>query len=184
MNGPVTTVLRKNISLEKDEKKIFDDARYFFFVTDKRELPIEDVVFGANKRCNQENLIEQLNNGVGALRMPIDDLVSNWAHTVMASPGWSIKAWCVLSLPETGRRLIYRLLSWNPYQHILLRLAEGLEIRLCSWRGGNEAGIRASRFAEALFGIIGVAGTTVGQVFSSMQNSLQNKQLGRSSTPQ
>ena len=33
----------------------------------------------ANERCEQENVIEQLKNGVNAMRMPVDDLISNWA---------------------------------------------------------------------------------------------------------
>jgi hypothetical protein len=30
-------------------------------------------------------VIEQLKNGVNAMRMPVDDLVSNWAYMVMAA---------------------------------------------------------------------------------------------------
>ena len=42
----------------------------------------------SNDRCDQENLIEQLKNGVNALRMPTEDLVSNWAYMVIAAwPG-------------------------------------------------------------------------------------------------
>src|SRR3972149_7857966 len=57
----------------------------------------------ANERCNQENLIEQLKNGVKALRMPVDNLVSNWAYMLMASLAWTLKAWFALSLIENGR---------------------------------------------------------------------------------
>jgi hypothetical protein len=32
-----------------------------------------------NARCDQENLIGQLKNGVNAPRVPAHDLVSNWA---------------------------------------------------------------------------------------------------------
>jgi len=33
---------------------------------------------------------------------------------------------------KTGRRLIYRLLSWNPWQHVFFRLVERLHGRaLC-----------------------------------------------------
>ncbi len=39
----------------------------------------------AHGRCDQENIIEQLKNGVHALRMPVGDLVSNGAYMVMAS---------------------------------------------------------------------------------------------------
>ena len=37
------------------------------------------VVFSANDRCDQENLVAQLKSGVHALTTPVDTLVSNWA---------------------------------------------------------------------------------------------------------
>ena len=43
----------------------------------------------ANERCDQENLIEQLKNGVKAMKLPVDNLVSNWAYMVMASLAWT-----------------------------------------------------------------------------------------------
>ena len=61
------------------------------------------MVFLANDRCNQENLIEQLKNGVRAMQMPVDNLISNWAYMVMASLAWALKAWFALLLPQTGR---------------------------------------------------------------------------------
>ena len=60
-------------------------------------------MFSANQRCNQENVIEQLKNGVRALHSPVDNLNSNWAYMVMASLAWTLKAWFALSLPESGR---------------------------------------------------------------------------------
>lgn len=96
-------VLRKNLSVERGEKVLFDDIRYFFYITnDYKSSPAEIVRF-ANGRCNQENLNEQLANGVKALRMPVDNLVSNWAYMVMASLAWTLKAWFALLLPEDGR---------------------------------------------------------------------------------
>ncbi|NTU65727.1 MAG: hypothetical protein HGB05_20575, partial [Chloroflexi bacterium] len=44
-----------------------------------RYTPMELVLL-ANERCDQENLIEQLKNGVKAMKMPAGDLVSNWAY--------------------------------------------------------------------------------------------------------
>jgi hypothetical protein len=38
-----------------------------------------EVIVESNDRCNQENVIEQLKNGVRALRAPRDTLGSNWA---------------------------------------------------------------------------------------------------------
>ena len=96
-------VLRKNLSVEKGEKVLFDDIRYFFYITNDRVSSAAKIVRLANERCNQENLIEQLKNGVKALRMPVDNLLSNWAYMVMASLAWTLKAWFALSLNETGR---------------------------------------------------------------------------------
>ena len=82
---------------------LFDDIRYFFYITNDRTTPADEIVFLANDRCNQENLIEQLKNGVQALRMPVDNLVSNWAYMVMAVVAWTLKAGLRCCLPEGGR---------------------------------------------------------------------------------
>jgi hypothetical protein len=149
-------VVRKNISVEQGDQRLFDEIRYFFYLTNDRETPAADVVFLANDRCNQENLIDQLKR-VGATRMPVDTLLSNWAYMVMAALAWTLKAWLALRLPDTGRwaaryaaekaavlrmefkafvnafirvpvqvvrtsrRLIFRLLAWNPWQAVFLR---------------------------------------------------------------
>ena len=89
--------------MEKGEQVLFDDIRYFFYITNDFEAPSAEIVRLANKRCNQENLIEQLKNGVKAMRMPVDNLTSNWAYMVMASLAWTLKAWFALLLPEKGR---------------------------------------------------------------------------------
>ena len=96
-------VLRKNLTVERGEIALFDDIRYFFYITNDRDLTAAQVVFEANDRCNQENLIEQLKNGVRALHAPVNSLNANWAYMVMASLAWTIKAWMALSLPVTPR---------------------------------------------------------------------------------
>jgi len=96
-------VVCKNLSVEQGEQMLFDDIRYFFYITNETSTPADEIVFLANDRCNQENLIEQLKNGAGAMQMPVDNWVSNWAYMVMASLAWTLKAWFALSLPETGR---------------------------------------------------------------------------------
>jgi len=150
-------VVRKNLSVEQGEEVLFDDVRYFFYITNDLVSSPATIVRLANGRCNQENLIEQLKNGVHAMRMPVDNLVSNWAYMVMASLAWTLKAWFALMLPEqgrwsakykpekdsvltmefktfrnafmlipcqivrTGRKVVYRLLSWNRWLSVLLR---------------------------------------------------------------
>jgi hypothetical protein len=161
-------VLRKLLATLKGEEELSREYRYFFYITNDRETTASGIVFQANDRCDQENLVAQLKGGIKALAMPVDDLVSNWAYMVMASLAWSLKAWSALILPEGGRwaerhrvekrsllrmefatfcaamiqipcqivrgghRWIYRLLSWNPWQGVFVRLVERLQCcRLC-----------------------------------------------------
>ena len=86
-------VLRKLVGVDKGQMRLFEEYRYLFYITNDRKMTSEEVVFSANDRCDQENLIAQLKSGVRALTAPVDDLVSNWAYMVMASLAWSLKAW-------------------------------------------------------------------------------------------
>jgi hypothetical protein len=99
-------VVRKNISRDKGEQRLFDEMRYFFYITNEYDQEASELVLaplGANGRCQQENIIQQLKSGVCALTAPLDTLLSNWAYMVMTSLSWNLKAWAALSLPETGR---------------------------------------------------------------------------------
>ena len=155
-------VLRKRLGIDRGKKRVSEEYRYFFYITNDRDLSAEEVVFSANDRGDQENRIAQLKGGVHALTTPVDNLVSNWAYMVMASLAWSLKAWSALLVPVSprheakhkaekrtllrmefatycaafiqmpcqivrgGRRLLYRMLSWNPWQGVFLRLVERL----------------------------------------------------------
>ena len=96
-------VIRKNIRVEKGQQWLFDTSPYFFYITNDWKSSASEIVFSCNDRCNQEKLIEQLKNGVRALRAPLDNLLSNWAYMVMTALAWNLKAWTALWLPETGR---------------------------------------------------------------------------------
>ena len=160
-------VLRKNLSVERGEKRLFDDVVYFFYLTNKSAVPAREIVWESNERCNQENLVAQLKSGVHALKTPLDNLQSNWAYMVMASLAWSLKAWFGLLLPEKGRwgakyraakrdllrmefksflnaiirvpaqlirqgrKIIYRLLAWNPWQPVFFCGFDQLGRHLC-----------------------------------------------------
>jgi hypothetical protein len=97
-------VVRKNISVEKGENRLYDEIRYFFYISNDRQRTPAEIVFAANDRCHQENLIEQLHNGTRALRAPVDNLESNWAYMVMTALAWNLKAWWALWLPEPPGR--------------------------------------------------------------------------------
>jgi hypothetical protein len=158
--------LRKDLAVEQGQWRLYDDVRYFFYLTNLPAREPAELVYLANDRCDQENLLEQLRNGVRALNMPVDGLVSNWAYMVMASLAWSLKAWFALHLPErgrwkekhreqkrqvltmefkrfvnafmrvpcqivrAGRRILYRLLAWNPWQAVFARGLAALDCPL------------------------------------------------------
>jgi hypothetical protein len=96
-------VVWKDLEVSKGQAKLFDDSTCFFYITNDRTSTPEDIVFRANDRCDQENLIEQQKNGVHALTAPLDNQTSNWAYMVMASLAWSLKAWSALLVPVHGR---------------------------------------------------------------------------------
>jgi hypothetical protein len=97
-------VVKKNISVEKGEKLLFDTVVYFFYITNDWVSETNEIVFSANDRCDQENLLAQLSGGVRALRAPVDNLESNWAYMVMTALAWNLKAWWALTLPERPGR--------------------------------------------------------------------------------
>jgi hypothetical protein len=39
------------------------------------------------------------------MRMPVDDLLSNWAYMVMSALAWNLKAWYGLLMPNRHRGL-------------------------------------------------------------------------------
>jgi hypothetical protein len=156
-------VVRKNITKEKGELRLHDEIRYFFYITNDWASDAHEIVFSANDRCHQENVLAQLHGGCRALKAPVDNLESNWAYMVMTALAWDLKAWWALMLPEgvgghresyradklwvlglefrtflnvfvelpcqivrTGRRLLYRLISWNRHQPIFFRLVDAL----------------------------------------------------------
>lgn len=157
-------ILRKNLKVsEPRQQRLFDDYRYFLYITNDWDSTAAEIVFDANDRCQQENVLAQL-NAVRALHAPLGNLLSNNAYMLITSLAWNLKAWLALSLPEpcgfgkpkqveqkrklltmefrtfvnflmrvpaqvvrTGRRLVIRLLAWNEWQPVFLRLAA----RLC-----------------------------------------------------
>jgi len=92
--------LRKNLRVRDEQGQLFDDYRYFFYLTNERQSTPAEIVFSANDRCDQENLHAQLKGGVRALHAPVDNLVSNGAWMVMTSLAWNLKAWLALTLAE------------------------------------------------------------------------------------
>jgi hypothetical protein len=96
-------VVWKDLEERQGQKKLFDFTKCFFYITNDRSITAEEVVLEANRRCDQENVIQQCKNGVHALKAPLDNLESNWAYMVIATLAWNLKAWAALLLPVSGR---------------------------------------------------------------------------------
>lgn len=115
-------MVRKNISVQKGQRVLFDELRYLFYLTNRWDLSVEQIVGLANGRCDQENVIEQLKNGVNAMRMPVADLVSNWAYMVMAALAWNLKAWYGLLMPDRERGLELVRMEFRRFLHAIILL--------------------------------------------------------------
>ena len=115
-------ILRKNLSIEKGEEVLFDNVKYFFYITTRRDLSIHEVVQLSNERCNQENVISQLKNGVHAMRLPVDSLLSNWAYMVIVAQAWNFKSWLALSMSSKSKRLELITMEFRTFLNDLIRI--------------------------------------------------------------
>jgi len=146
-------VLRKNLSVLKGERCLFDDIRYFFYITNIQDMSAEEIVLFCNDRCNQENLIQQLKNGLNALRAPVGDLISNWAFMVMASLAWTLKAWFALLTEDRNDRDTLLRMEFKRFlktiMHIPVQIVKGGHRLLYRVVGYNE-------WLPTLFDTIGI----------------------------
>lgn len=136
-------VIRRIIRVKKGYLPLPDEVRYFFYITNIRTMTALEVVQFYRGRANHENKLEQLKNGVNALKMPCTELNANWAYMVTGAMAWNLKAWlgqviqdrefgekitrmefkrfrnCLINIPcqiiNSGRTITYRILGWTPW---------------------------------------------------------------------
>jgi hypothetical protein len=132
--------LRKNISRSRGDTVLFDEVRYFFYITTRTDLSTAEVVACANERCDQENIVGQLKSGVNALRLPLHDLVSNWAYMVIAALAWNIKAWFAMMMHRKQDRHDYIRMEFRRFLNsiilipaMVIRRARAITIRLVGY---------------------------------------------------
>ena len=148
-------VVRKNISRMKGENALIDELRYFFYITTRRDISAAEVVRLANARCDQENVVAQLKSGVGAMRVPVYDLVSNWAYMVMAALAWNLKSWFALMMHFKADRRKYVAMEFRTFvrEMILLpcqviRRARQTTLRIIGWQPSADRLFSAWRTIE------------------------------------
>jgi len=148
-------VLKKNLEVIKGEVPLFDDVRYFFYITNDEISSPREIVEFYRDRADHENDIEQLKNGARAIQAPSDNLTSNWAYMVIASMAWNLKTWYGLLIPyrplgkaivrmefkrfvntfinipclivKTGRKICYRFIGYNKKLKSMLKFSEMLK---------------------------------------------------------
>ena len=136
-------VLKKIIEVKQGQQLLFEDVRYFFYITNIHDMSASNLVRFIRGRCNHENRIEQLANGIHALKMPAAEFLANWAYMVICSLAWNIKSWLgllmvdrvkgetlirsefrnfqnkIIQIPcqvlTTGRKIIFRYLNYNSW---------------------------------------------------------------------
>ena len=148
-------VLRKTERITQGGRLVEERQRYLFYITNEQAMTTGAMVLFIDGRCDQENTIEQLKNGVPAFHAPCDTLEANWAAMVIGALAWSLKAWYGLLIEEPrlrhqvlrmefkqflkrficlpcqivrqGRRLLYRIVHMTFDTLLYLRLFERLK---------------------------------------------------------
>lgn len=153
-------VVWKDLEVTSGQKKLLDDSRCFFYISNDRQATTQEIVFEANERCDQENSIQQYKHGVHALTAPLDNLESNWAYMAIALLAWSIKSWAALLVPVTGRwqakhqherNLLLRmdfstfLQAFIQVPALIVRKARRIIYRFVAWNPFQDAFFRLAR---------------------------------------
>jgi hypothetical protein len=132
--------VRKNISRTRGENVLIDEIRYFFYITTYTDKNPAEIVALANERCDQENVIGQLKSGINALRVPLYDLVSNWAYMLIAALAWNIKSWFAMMMHRKTDRHDYIRMEFRRFFHsvilipaMIIRRARGITVRLVGY---------------------------------------------------
>jgi len=137
-------VLRRQRIEESSQGELFELWRYRFVITNMAQChsPAE-VVKLTYQRCDQENVIEQLQNGIAAMAMPTGSFLANGAYLVCARLAHNLKSWLAqIALPREAVRW-----EWKRFRQAfvivaarIVRHARGIVVKVA----------RSHRFAEAL----------------------------------
>ena len=95
-------IRRQRIEETDRQGRLFEIWRYRFALTNLDDAcSATEVMDLTYQRCDQENVIEQLQSGVPALRMPTGDLLANGAFLRCGRLAHNLKSWiCQLALPK------------------------------------------------------------------------------------
>jgi len=158
-------VVRKLLTHERGETLLFPEVRYFFYITNKRDVAAREIVRLANTRCDQERLFGVQKSEVKSFCCPLDSLLSNWAYMICTTLAWNLSKWFALILPERGRwkekhgaekhavsRMNFTTFV-NAFMRIPTQIARGgrrTKLRLLSWNQWQHVFFRALDSVRAI----------------------------------
>jgi hypothetical protein len=137
-------VIRRQRIEESNQGELFETWRYRFVISNmSKRHSAEDVVKLTYQRCDQENIIEQLQNGVAAMAMPTGGFLANGAYLICARVAHNLKSWLAqIALPKESVRW-----EWKRFRQSFVIIAA----RVVRHAGGVMVRIaRSHRFADAI----------------------------------
>lgn len=113
-------VIRRQRIEEHQQGELFELWRYRYVMTNlPPSTSTRGVVDLTYQRCDQENIIEQLQHGIAGMRMPTGELLSNAAFLTSARLAHNLKAWLAqLVLPRETMRW-----EWKRFRHAFVYVA-------------------------------------------------------------
>jgi len=99
-------VIRRQKIEESKQGELFVSWRYLYAISNlPRSYSAETVTNLTYQRCDQENIIEQLQNGIAGMRMPTGSFLANSAFLNCARLALNLKSWLAqLVLPKESVR--------------------------------------------------------------------------------
>jgi hypothetical protein len=100
-------VQRQQVDISQGQAYLFTEYRQRFVITNipQAQMDASEVFCFAYGRCDQENIIEQLETGIAALRMPTGELLANGAFLMAGQLAWCLRSWLsALPLPKETTR--------------------------------------------------------------------------------
>jgi hypothetical protein len=113
-------VVRRQRIEEYQQGELFELWRYRYVMTNlPPSTSTRGVVDLTYQRCDQENIIEQLQHGIAGMRMPTGEFLSNAAFLTCARLAHNLKAWLAqLALPRETMRW-----EWKRFRHAFVYVA-------------------------------------------------------------
>jgi hypothetical protein len=116
--------VKKIIEVTEGQDFLFEENRFFFYITNIEHMTPEEIIRFINGRCNHENKIQQLKDkdGVHALKMPAAEFTANWAYMVIGALAWNMKSWVGLFMKSKSKSEEVISMEMKRFQNYLINI--------------------------------------------------------------